>query len=86
MKLKKQFITYDKGDEHITVSTGGSGFNGMIRGNKTAGAIVELLKKDRTRDEIIDAMFDKFDAPREVIAADVDKIIGKLREINALEE
>ena len=86
MKLKKQFITYDKGDEHIIVSTGGSGFNGMIRGNKTAGTIIEMLKKETTRDEIVDAMFEQFDAPKEVIAADVDKIIEKLRGINALEE
>ena len=86
MKLKKQFITYDKGDEYITVSTGGSGFSGMVRGNKTAGAIIELLKKDRTQDEIVDAMCERYDAPREVIARDVEKTIDSLRQIGALDE
>ena len=48
--------------------------------------IVDLLKTDTTEDAIVDAMFDRFDAPREVIASDVAEVIGKLRSIGAIEE
>ena len=86
MKLKSCFITHDTGDEHITVSSGGVSFNGLIRSNKTAGFIVECLKEETTEDAIIEKMLEKYDAPREIIAADVEKIISKLREIDAIEE
>lgn len=86
MKLKSCFITHDTGDEHITVSSGGVSFNGLIRSNKTAGFIVECLKEETTEDAIIEKMLEKYDAPRELIASDVAKILGNLRRIGAIDE
>ena len=86
MKLKAEFITYESDGEHITVTAGGSAFNGLIRSNKTAGFIVECLKTDTTEESIVDKMVEKYDAPRRVIAADVAKIISNLRKIGALDE
>lgn len=86
MKLKDGFITHESDGEHITVSAGGSNFNGLIRSNKTAGFIVECLKEDITEEEIIEKMLAKYDAPREIIASDVAKILAKLRSIGALDE
>ena len=86
MKLKSCFITHDTGDEHITVSSGGVSFNGLIRSNKTAGFIVECLKEETTEDAIIEKMLEKYDAPRELIASDVAKILGNLRKIGAIDE
>ena len=86
MKLKSCFITHDTGDEHITVSSGGVSFNGLIRSNKTAGFIVECLKEETTEDAIIEKMLEKYDAPRELIAFDVAKILGNLRRIGAIDE
>jgi hypothetical protein len=37
-------------------------------------------------DEIIEKMLEKYDVTRDVVAADVDKILNKLRSINALDE
>lgn len=86
MKLKKEFITYASGEEHLTVPAGGSAWNGLIRSNKTAGFIVECLKEDSTEETIVEKMLEKYDAPREMIAADVAKILSKLRSIGALNE
>ena len=85
MKLKKEFITHTSGDEQLMISAGGS-FNGMVRSNKTAAFIIDLLKEDTTKEEIVDKMLEVYDAEREVIAADVDKVIDALLSIGAIDE
>ena len=86
MKLKEGFITHQTQGEHITVSAGGSGFNGLIRSNGTAGFIVECLKTDTTEEAIVEKMLAKYDAPRTLIAADVAKVLSSLREIGAIDD
>ena len=56
MKLKKEFVTHDTGDESLLVPVGGTAFSGLVKGNKTLGAILELLGKDTTEADIIAAM------------------------------
>lgn len=86
MKLKKEFITHDTGRESLLVPAGGAGFSGLVKGNKTIGAILDLLKADTTETEIIASMCARFDAPEAVIAADVKKALAELRGIGALDE
>ena len=85
MKLNDGFITYECGGEHITVSVGNSDFNGLIKSNKTAALIIEKLKNETTEDEIVKALFDEFDAPEDVIRADVKRTVDKLRSIGAID-
>ena len=61
-------------------------FSGIIRNNPSAAFIVDQLAEDTTEKKIVDAMCEKYDAPREVIAADVAKIIDTLRSVGAVEE
>ena len=86
MKLKKEFITHDTGSESLLVPAGGAGFSGLVKGNKTLGVILDLLKEDTTETEIIAAMSARFDAPEAVIARDVKKALTELRKIGALDE
>jgi hypothetical protein len=86
MKLKDGFVTHDMGGEQIMVSTGSTAFSGLVRSNGTAAFIVDCLKEETTREEIIAKMLDKYDASEAVISADVDKILAKLRSIKALDE
>lgn len=86
MKLKKGFITHETDGEHITVSAGVSSFNGLIRSNSTAGFIINCLADGTTEDAIVEKMLEKYDAPREVIAADVKKVIANLRGIGAIDD
>ena len=85
MKLKANFITQEMDGEHIMVAAGG-GFAGMVRSNATAAFIVDCLKESTTREAILDDMEKKYDAPREVMAVDVDMVLGNLRKIGALDE
>lgn len=86
MKLKDGFVTHDMGGEQIMVATGSAVFSGLVRSNGTAAFIVDCLKEETTREQIIARMLEKYDASEEVIGADVDKILVKLRSISALDE
>ena len=63
-----------------------SSFAGLIRSNKTAAFIVECLKDDTTQEKIVEAMFEKYDASKDVLAKDVSDVIEKLRKVGALDE
>ena len=85
MKLKDTYITHDSNGEQILLDTSSS-FAGLIRSNKTAAFIVECLKDDTTQEKIVEAMFEKYDAPKDVLAKDVSDVIEKLRKVGALDE
>ncbi|SHK66035.1 PqqD family protein [Hespellia stercorisuis] len=84
MKLNSDFITHNTGEEQVMVATGSTAFAGLVRNNKTAAFIVELLKEETTLEQIVDAVFAKYDAPRDVIEQDVRKIIDSLKGIGAI--
>ncbi len=86
MKLNKNFITHDTAGEHFMMPVGESEFKGLVRSNKTAAFIVDCLKNDTSEEEIVGKMLEKYDAPRDVIAADVERILATLRKIGALDE
>ncbi len=54
-------------------------FGGMIRLSKSAKVIFELLREDTDEEKIVECMGRRFDAPRDVLAADVHSVIEKLR-------
>ena len=85
MKLKDTYITHDSDGEQVLLDTSSS-FAGLIRSNKTAAFIVECLKEDITEEKIVEAMFEKYDAPKDVLAKDVSDVIEKLRKVGALDE
>ena len=86
MKLKKEFITYNTDSESLLVPTGSAGFAGLVKGNKTLGAILELLKEETSEAELVAAMKARFDAPEELITRDVEKALNELRKVGALDE
>ena len=85
MKLKKEFVTHESGGEQIMVSTDTSAFSGLVRSNSTASFIVDCLKSETTQEQIVDAMAAEYDAPRDVIAQDVARILKTLRRIGAID-
>ena len=86
MKLRDSFITQDIEDTQFMVAVGETSFTGIVKSNRTAAFIVDCLKKETTKEQIVDAMCRKYDAPRERIEADVEGILNKLRGIGALDE
>lgn len=85
MKLKSNFISHNSSDESYLVPTSGAEFSGIVKGNKTLGAIIELLKEETTRDQVVASMKERFDAPEGAIERDVDRVIEELTKIGALE-
>ena len=86
MKLNKDFILHISDDETILVPTGNAKFSGIVRGNKTLGAVLELLQQDTTEEEIIASLQNRFDAPEDMIARDVKKALEGLSKIGAVDE
>ncbi len=86
MKLNENFLTQEIDDTQVMVATGDTAFSGIVRSNQTAAEIVNLMKEETTRDEVVDKMCAKYDASREEIAADVDMVIATLRKVGALDE
>lgn len=86
MKLKKEFIAHITKDQTLLVASGNAPFHGLVRGNETLGAILELLKEDRSEEAVVQEMRKKYEAPENVIENDVRKVIDTLRQIGALDE
>ena len=86
MKLKSGFVTHEMGNEQIMVATGEASFAGLVHSNMTAGFIVDCLKEDVTAEQIVAKLLEKYDVSEAVVAADVEKILTKLRSIGALDE
>ena len=86
MKLSKDFILHISDGETILVPAGNAKFSGIVRGNKTLGAVLELLRQDTTEDEIVAAMKKRFDAEEDVLRRDVKKALAALSKIGAIDK
>ena len=86
MKLKEEFIAHDAGTESLLVPTGAASWAGVVRGNKTLGAILELLQEETTEAGVVAAMRERFDAPEGAVERDVARALDELRKIGALDE
>lgn len=85
MKLKESFVTHKNKDDYMMIDTSGK-FAGLIHSNATTAFIVDCLRTETTREEIIQKMLDKYDADETEVSRDVDKIISSLKSIGAVDE
>lgn len=85
MKLKDTFITHMSNGEQILVDASGK-FSGLIRNNETAAFIVECLKKETTVENIVDQMYEEYDASKEVLLKAVNDVVLQLRKAGAIDE
>lgn len=86
MKLRDEFIAHETKDEAFLVPSGAAEFSGIMKGNRTLGAILKLLREDISEEKLISEMEKTYEAPRQMIAEDVQKVLAELRRIGALEE
>lgn len=86
MKLKDGFITYNSGDQQILVPTGGQKFSGLVRSNETAAFIIEALKKETTRENVIQTLAEHYGIDADRAGRGVDSVLDQLRRIGALDE
>lgn len=88
MKLKCKFQIAEVADETIAIPdmTCTDAFHGVLKVNKVALAILELLKTDTTEDAMVEALQQEYDATREDIYESVHRVVNKLRAAKLLAE
>lgn len=88
MKLKKGIVLGNIDGQDFAIATGklSKDFQGLINNNPTANYVFKLLQKEQTEESIVDAMFAKYDAPKEQIEADVKEFITTLEGFGVLEK
>lgn len=86
MKLKPYFISRKIDDAQFLVGVGKASFNGIVRGNDTAAAIIDRLKQETTEQAVVDSLLAEYDVSRDVAERDVRTVLDTLRSIDALEE
>jgi len=84
MRLREEFVTVFNDESAITVSVDTKLFSGMIRSNETAAFIIKCLEKETSVDDIVEKICEEYNCDREIVKADVERVIEKLRSINAL--
>ena len=88
MKLNSDIMLGNIVGTDFAIATGSLSktFNGIINNNPTANYIFTLLKTEQTEDSIVQAMLEKYDAPEDVIRADVRELLDVIRKAGILEE
>lgn len=88
MKLKKGIVLGNIDGQDFAIATGklGNEISGIINNNETANYIYKLLQKDQTEDSIVASMLERYDAPEDVIRADVRELIQQLAKMGVIED
>ena len=88
MKLKKGFCTQTISDGQVMVPTAeaGTSFRGIVRSNETAAFVVEQLKNETTEEAILEALKSEYEGDVEKMRSDLQGVLQKLRDIEAIEE
>ncbi len=88
MKLKTGFVTQNFHGQQLMVAVGevAKHFHGLVRSNETAAFIIECLKTETSKEEIISSVLSEYEADEYRVRKDVACVIEKLRSIGAIEE
>lgn len=88
MKLNSDFLLRRVVDSAVLTPFGKklARFNGMMTLNKVGAFIAEQLQEERTLDELVDAVVERFDVDRETASRDAAAFIEELRANGALDE
>ncbi|MCQ2772220.1 MAG: PqqD family protein [Bacilli bacterium] len=87
MKLKQQFITRMVGDTQMMVDSSANKdkFNGIVKSNATASFIIDLLKEEKSEQDLVEALLNAYEVDADTALKAVRYVIEKLNSINALE-
>lgn len=86
MRLSNNYVYHMSHGEAALIPTGDTEFSGLVRGNKTLGAILELLQSDTTEEEMIRKLTERFNVTEETASRDVKRVLSELRKIGAIDE
>ncbi len=88
MKIKDGFILKDVAGSKIVIATGEQrlNFNGIITFNNVGADVFNLLDGTNSTEDIITNISEKYGVGRDVVKADIEKLIDKMRKHNLIEE
>lgn len=88
MKLKYEFAVREIVGEYVMVPLGQGAleFAGMVSTSETGALLVDALKEDVTREELLKRILEEYDIDEQTAAADLDEFLGQLRKLNLLTE
>lgn len=88
MKIKDGYILKKVAGENIVIATGAArlSFNGIITFNEVGAEVFSRLDGTRTLEQIVDEIASIYNAPKNVIEADIKKLVEKMKNQGLLEE
>ena len=88
MHLVPGFHLRTVGTEYLAVPSGAAAarFNGLLMLNETGAFLVRALDREIGWDELLARLREEYDAPDELLAADLDRFLAQMREQGLLEE
>ncbi len=87
MKIKKDYMLHELGDENIVIPVGteATKFNGMVRLNETGVFLWKQLALGATQDELVAAMLAEFQVDEATVTDAVAHFVALLEENQFLE-
>lgn len=82
VKIKKEFVLRKIGDDHVLIPIGETiaHFNGLVNINEMGVFLWEHLQEETTKEELVRAVLQEYEADREKVEADVTAFLEKLSE------
>lgn len=88
MKIEKEFVLREIAGDYILVPVGNTAleFNGLITVNEVGAFLWERLKKDTTREKLIQDTLEEYEVDQETVIKDVNEFLNHLSEAGIIQE
>lgn len=88
MKIKEGFVLRSVADTWAAIPVGKAAaeFNGMLNLNDSGAMLWQLLEQGAQREDMIQAVLDRYEITRQQAAEDVDAFLTTLRSAGCMEE
>lgn len=88
MKIKEGYMLRDVAGNQVVVPMGreAADFNGMISLNDTGAFLWKLMERECTRDQLVKAILEEYDATEEQAEQGVDRFVRTVMENGFAEE
>lgn len=87
MKVKEGFILKEIAGQAVVVPVGSASkiFNGMVKLNETGELMWKKLVDGASKEELVEAILEEYEAEEEKVSGDVDRFIETLKKSGIIE-
>ncbi len=88
MKIKEGYDTYSVDEDHLMllISYEPDEFNGILRSNEVAQFVIDCLREETSKEEILEKMIETYEGDPGLMKEDIDMVLDNLRTVGILEE